>query len=73
MTLDNIYVFAKSIRKNPEQFSEGMEIVYYLDQDNHTLIQRNCFLKLKNDLSKFSPKKTFELQLMDIKFVFKVR
>lgn len=73
MRLDNVYILAKTIKNNENFYRSGMEIIYYLDPDVHENIQRECFIKTKNNLTGYIQQKVFELYLLDIKFIFKIK
>ena len=73
MTLDNLYLLAKSIKNNYLFFSEGMEITYYLDKPLHEQIQKECFIKSMKTLTGYTPQNNFELHLLNIKFIFNIK
>lgn len=73
MMLDDLYIMAKAIKNNDKFFKPGMEIVYYLEPDVHEQLQRDCYIKIKNSLTGYVPQKNFELYLLDIKYVFKIK
>jgi hypothetical protein len=73
MRLDNLYIMAKTIKNNDMFFKPGMEVVYYLDSDVHEQLQKDCYIKIKNSLTGYVPQKNFELYLLDIKYVFKIK
>lgn len=66
-------MLAKSIKNNEMYFRAGMEMVYYLESDVHEQLQKECFIKTKNSLTGYVPQKNFELYLLDIKFIFKIK
>jgi hypothetical protein len=73
MRLDNLYKFAKTIKGNQLFYSEGMEVVYLLDKQVHEQLQKECYIKITNSLTGYVPQNNFELYLLDIKFVFKIK
>ena len=73
MRLDNLYKLAKSIKGNQLFYSEGMEVVYLLDKPVHEQLQKECYIKITNSLTGYVPQNNFELYLLDIKFLFKIK
>lgn len=73
MRLDNLYKLAKTIRNNQLFYSDGMEVVYFLDKAMHDQLQKECHIKTTNSLTGYVSRNIFELYLLDIKFVFKIK
>lgn len=73
MMLDNLYKLSKSIKADKTVYCDGMEIIYHLEKTLHEELQKNCYIKTKNSLTGYVPQNIFELYLLGIKFVFKIK
>lgn len=75
MRLDDLYLVAKNIKKVNNFYRPGIEITYYLEPVEHEQLQQECFKKINNTfgLDKYTSRKSFELFLLDIRFIFKIK
>lgn len=70
VTLPNIVKFAKQLSETRNLYRPGMEIRYPLEQNTYDLLQYEVYVHMNKSDNGYKETKTFEFEIMDIRFVF---